>query len=317
MPATTTKARKSSAAKQEKLAAEKKALEELLLSSMDHAMKDWSAYLKCLSKVTKYSWNNYCLLWMQQKQRGREFTDMVKGFQGWKTDYKRTVKRGSKSYAIYTPRMAKATDDNGNIIFNTKGKPVMRPIGFGVGRVFDYRDTEGDQPLPDKPDTSHVMEELDDIGNPKLYEALKQVAKNRNVEVNEATKSILGSAHGWCEFYNDDGTASEIKVLKDLNNTTKATVLMHELGHAIMHDRNAYEDHKPTSIKELEAESVSFLVANHYGIPTENKAFDYIIGHNKSNPKLRETMKESGNTIFKAYKEIIEVTDKCLAKEES
>ena len=93
MSATATKARKSSASKQEKLAAEKKALEELLLSSMDHAMEDWSAYLKCLSKVTKYAWNNYCLLWMQQKQRGREFTDIVKGFKGWKTDYKRTLKK--------------------------------------------------------------------------------------------------------------------------------------------------------------------------------------------------------------------------------
>tara|TARA_X000000368_G_scaffold217050_1_gene171326 strand:+ start:467 stop:1420 length:954 start_codon:yes stop_codon:yes gene_type:complete len=315
MPATATRARKNSASKQEKLAAEKKALEELLLSSMDDAMEDWSAYLKCLSKVTKYSWNNNCLLWMQQKQRDREFTGMVRTFIGWQKDFNRTVKKGSKSYAIYQPLMVPVTDDNGNVIVNIKGKPVKKPIGFGIARVFDYRDTEG-EPLADKPDTSHVMEELDDIGNPKLYEALKQVAKNRNVEVNEATKSILGSAHGWCEFYNDDGTASEIKVLKDLNNTTKATVLMHELGHAIMHDRNAYEDHKPTSIKELEAESVSFLVANHYGISTENKAFDYIIGHNKSDPKLRETMKESGNTIFKAYKEIIEVTDKCLAKEE-
>ena len=144
-----------------------------------------------------------------------------------------------------------------------------------------------------------------------LLNGLLEVAKARKVAVNRCvSKDELGTAHGCCWFMNEDGTASKIDLREDLTEITEVTVLIHELAHSILHNRDEYEGHSPLSIKELEAESTAYLVAKRYGIDTSAKAFDYIIGHNLKDPDLKTTMLDAGSRINKAYKEIITIVDK-------
>ena len=287
------------------------AQQEMLLEGVTMALDNWKGYMDCMSKIPDYSANNTLLIMLQQLQRKRDFSPLVRGYKTWTKDFKRHVVKGSKGYKILAPVMVPLLKD-GQRVLKDDGKPVMRPANFRAISIFDHRDTEG-EPLPQKPDTSHVMAQQDGKVDYMLLNGLLEVAKARKVSVNRCvSKDELGTAHGCCWFTNEDGTASKIDLREDLTETTEATVLMHELAHSILHNRDEYEGHSPLSIKELEAESTAYLVAKHYGIDTSGKAFDYIIGHNLKDPDLKTTMLDAGTRINKAYKEIITIVDKYL-----
>jgi len=285
--------------------------QELLLEGVTVALDNWKGYMDCMSKIPDYSANNTILIMLQQIKRKRDFSPMVRGYKTWIKDFKRHVVKGTKGYKILAPVMVPLVKD-GQKVFRDDGKPVMRPANFRAISVFDHRDTEG-EPLPQKPDTSHVMAQQDGKVDNMLMNGLLKVAKARKVTVNRSvSKDELGTAHGCCWFTNEDGTASKIDLREDLTEVTEVTVLIHELAHSILHNRDEYEGHSPLSIKELEAESTAYLVAKHYGIDTSAKAFDYIIGHNLKDPDLKTTMLDAGTRINKAYKEIITIVDKYL-----
>ena len=285
------------------------AQQEMLLEGVTMALDNWKGYMDCMSKIPDYSANNTLLIMLQQLQRKRDFSPLVRGYKTWTKDFKRHVVKGSKGYKILAPVMVPLLKD-GQRVLKDDGKPVMRPANFRAISIFDHRDTEG-EPLPQRPDTSHVMAQQDGKVDYMLLNGLLEVAKARKVSVNRCvSKDELGTAHGCCWFTNEDGTASKIDLREDLTEITEVTVLMHELAHSILHNRDEYEGHSPLSIKELEAESTAYLVAKHYGIDTGAKAFDYIIGHNLKDPDLKTTMLDAGTRINKAYKEIITIVDK-------
>ena len=285
------------------------AQQEMLLEGVTMALNNWKGYMDCMSKIPDYSANNTLLIMLQQLQRKRDFSPLVRGYKTWTKDFKRHVVKGSKGYKILAPVMVPLLKD-GQRVLKDDGKPVMRPANFRAISIFDHRDTEG-EPLPQRPDTSHVMAQQDGKVDYMLLNGLLEVAKARKVSVNRCvSKDELGTAHGCCWFTNEDGTASKIDLREDLTEITEVTVLMHELAHSILHNRDEYEGHSPLSIKELEAESTAYLVAKHYGIDTGAKAFDYIIGHNLKDPDLKTTMLDAGTRINKAYKEIITIVDK-------
>jgi hypothetical protein len=290
-------------------------MQETLLEGLNKALTNWEEYLEVMAKFAQYSFNNSLLIYIQQLQKGFDPSPMVKGFHSWRKDCKRSVKKGEKGIRILAPIMVPAVDKNGNPILNTLGKPAKRPCGFRGISVFDYRQTDG-EPLPDKPDTSHVMGDIEGDVPKKLYNGLCQVAKARKITINRGvSKEDMGGAHGTCWFLGKNGTANKIELREGLKPTNEVSTLAHELAHSILHNRDEYlEANAPdsTSIKELEAESTAFLVMKHYGIKTEAKAFDYIIGHNMHNKDITETMLTAGNRINKAYQEIVKIVDTYL-----
>ena len=287
-------------------------MQETLLEGLNKALTNWEEYLEVMAKFAQYSFNNSLLIYIQQLQKGFDPSPMVKGFHSWKKDCKRSVRKGEKGIRILAPIMVPSLDKNGNPILNTLGKPVKRPCGFRGIAVFDYRQTKG-EPLPDKPDTSHVMGDIEGNVPEKLYNGLCQVAKARKITINRGvSKEDMGGAHGSCWFLGKNGTANKIELREGLKPTNVVSTLAHELAHSILHNRDEYlEANAPdsTSIKELEAESTAFLVMKHYGIETQGKAFDYIIGHNLHNKDITETMLTAGSRINKAYQEIVKTVD--------
>ena len=127
-------------------------------------------------------------------------------------------------------------------------------------------------------------------------------------------KQKWDGAHGECWFTGENGTASKIKLKEGLSILSEIHTLAHELGHSILHNRDEYEEHDSTSIKELEAESVAMLVCNSYDIDTCKCSFDYIIGHNTKNKDVQESMLNAGDRIYKAHKEITTIVDKHLLR---
>lgn len=121
-------------------------------------------YLKVMSKFHRYSFRNTILIWMQNPDATH-----VAGYDAWKNDFHRQVKKGEKGIRIFAPteyqvkiQKQKIDKDTNLPMGDGEGKPVMETVkekrkGFMATTVFDVSQTEG-EPLPElvKPLNSKV-----------------------------------------------------------------------------------------------------------------------------------------------------------------
>lgn len=288
------------------------ALKDGIQSVLDS--KDWVGFLSAIKQIHDYSFNNKLLIMFGQAKRGWPISSFVAGRTKWNEKFNRQLKEGEYVNPIWilAPVLVEKRDEQGNVIRNGDGTPVRIPIRFRGVRVYDHHQTHGD-PLPE-PDTSTMMSQLRDIACPGVMTGMKQVAKQRQVEVALVSKDELGSALGRCWFANQ-GRASKIEIWDQLNEATRISVMAHELGHAILHNRDEYQEHDSSSIKELEAESVAYLVCSHYGLDLGGRSFQYIVHHNVASDDVVADLLKSGDRIFRAYEEIVTITDKVVGKQ--
>lgn len=278
--------------------------------------KDWAGFLSAIKQIHDYSFNNRLLIMFEQSKRGWPFSPFVAGRTKWNEKFKRQLKEGeySKPIWILAPVLVDRKDLNGNTVYRADGTPDKVAIRFRGVRVYDHHQTHG-EPLPE-PDTAGMMAPVAGAVSPAVLQGMKEVAAKRKVEVHTVEASELGSALGRCWFLNQ-GRASKIELSADLDATTAVTVMAHELGHAILHNRDEYQEHDSSSIKELEAESVAYLVCSHYGVDLGSRSFRYIIHHNVASDDVVADLLKSGDRIFRAYQEITAVVDRvCQHSEE-
>lgn len=270
--------------------------------------KDWAGFLSAIRCIHDYSFNNKLLIMLAQHERGWGFSPFVAGATKWKDKFNRQLKQGefTKPIWILAPVLIKKTDDNGQVICREDGTPVQVPIRFRGVKVYDHHQTEGD-PIPE-PDTTGILAQLDGNVSSDVMQGLIAVAERRGVEYCLTPVEDLSGALGRCWFANG-GRASKIEIAKELNTVTAVSVLAHELGHAILHNRDEYQEHDSSSIKELEAESVAYLVCSHYGVDLGGRSFQYIVHHNTASDDLVADLLKSGDRIFRAYEEIIKTVE--------
>ena len=275
--------------------------------------KDWAGFLSTVKQMHDYSFNNKLLIMFEQAKRGLSISSLVAGKTKWNDKFNRQLKAGewSKPIWILAPVLINKKDENGNDIIGMNGKPVQVPIRVRGVRVYDYRQTDGD-PI-ETPDTIGMMDQLEGNIEAPVFEALCCVASARSVEViPHAPTNELGGALGRCWFTGPNGRANKIEIKEDLNIPTMISVMAHELGHAILHNRDEYIEHDSSSIKELEAESVAYLVCSNYGIDLGSRSFKYIVSHNVASEDVVADILRSGERIFRAYNEIVEIVDDYL-----
>jgi IrrE N-terminal-like domain len=97
----------------------------------------------------------------------------------------------------------------------------------------------------------------------------------------------------------------------------QAKTLAHELGHALLHCGENYTGHDVKSAMELEAESVAFIVLQHFGVDSGDYSFGYISHWVATGTDLEPViaqLKESGVKIQKATNEIINAIDSFTPK---
>ena len=266
--------------------------------------KDWAGFLTSINKIHDYSFNNRMLIMFTQMQRKYGLSPWVAGRRTWETKFNRKLLPGEfkKPIWILAPTIVEDPE---------KEKKVL--IGFHGTKVYDVNQTEGD-PLPE-PDTSDMMSQIEGEANPDIFTGLCAVAANRNPKVtvlDAIPEAEMGEAHGRCWFTGKDGTASKIELKAGLTLASKISVMSHELGHAILHSDDEYRIHTPGSIKELEAESVAFMVCSHYGIDVGNRSFKYIVHHNRATDEIVQEVTRAGTRILKAYEEIVQIVDTFL-----
>ena len=86
---------------------------------------------------------------------------------------------------------------------------------------------------------------------------------------------------------------------KDLDDIHIAKTLIHEYAHSILHKQTDKEQ----SQREIEAESLAFVICDHFGLDTSEYSFGYIASYANNDPK---ELKEILNNIQSTAHEMIE-----------
>lgn len=242
--------------------------------------------LKMMSGFHQYSFNNMMLIWIQRPNAGR-----VAGFKAWQTKFGRHVKKGAKAIWILAPNTSKGKKK----VINEKGEETEEEYtyisSFRSVPVFSEHDTEG-KPIPDVEDV--VEYNTDDIeGYEKMLRSLEKATKSA-VTYEEITD---GSKGYYCR------TTDTITIKNDMSQAETVSVLSHEIAHSILHREGMPECEESREVKELEAESVAYIVCRRLGFDTGKSSFGYVATWASEN--TMETLCKKMELIGKTADQII------------
>ena len=245
----------------------------------------YKQFLNVMAKFPRYSVNNTMLIMMQ-----RPDAQLCQSFTGWK-QMGRYVKKGEKGISILAPapykieREQTKLDEKGRPVFDADGEPVKEKVevtirAFKVVKTFDLSQTDGKE-LP----TIGPSELVGNIeGYPKLLQALQEISP-----VPVSFELVDGDAKG---FYHLED--KKIVVQDGMSEVQTIKTLLHEMAHEKLHDKDNVPEAKDISRngKEVEAESVAYVVCQHYGINTSDYSFSYVAGwsEGKETPELKASL---------------------------
>lgn len=281
-----------------------KGLSQLLKEGVKDYFKSdvYKEYLTALSKFHHYSPRNIQLILAQNPN-----ASYVASFKKWKEDFDRSVNKGEKSIRIFAPVTVKQKDpETGKVLLDKEGKEKTKTF-FKLVPVFDVSQTDGKElakPIYDLEGT------YQDYGN--LYKSAKKVSEANGVAVEFADD--LNGAHG---TYSRQ--TNSISILKGMSEQQTLKTLFHEMAHSELHTLDKMiEQPLSRSTKELQAESVAFVVASHYGMDTSEYSFGYLATWSQDKEGLTDlegqikiVQKEADNLITK----IDSVLEKYQSKE--
>ena len=268
----------------------------------------YKAYLTSMAKFHSYSFNNTLLIAMQGGQ-------LVAGYNKWRDEFHRNVKKGEKGIKIFAPAPYKVKKDvpkldaqgqpvkdkDGNTV--TEQKEVQVPA-FKIVSVFDVSQTEG-EPLP-----SLGVEEL--TGSVEQYQDFFK-ALEQTSPVPIGFEDIPGGSHGYYHL-----TEKRIAIQEGMSELQTLKTAIHEIAHSKLHaidpEAPAIEqaDRPDSRTREVQAESVAYAVCQHYGLDTSDYSFGYVAGWS-SGKDLKE-LKASLETIRATAHELITTIDGHLAQ---
>ena len=268
----------------------------------------YKAYLTSMAKFHSYSFNNTLLIAMQGGQ-------LVAGYNKWRDEFHRNVKKGEKAIKILAPAPFKTKkevpklDAQGRPVMGQDGKPVtevqeIQVPAFKIVSVFDVSQTEG-EPLP-----SIGVEEL--TGSVERYgEFFKALEQTSPVPI--GFEDIPGGSHGYHHL-----TEKRIAIQEGMSELQTLKTAIHEIAHSKLHaidpEAPAIEqaDRPDSRTREVQAESVAYAVCQHYGLDTSDYSFGYVAGWS-SGKDLKE-LKASLETIRATAHELITTIDGHLAQ---
>lgn len=221
-----------------------------------------------MSKFHAYSWGNVLLIRLQCPH-----ASMVAGYGDRKTKHGRQVKRGEKGITILAPCPYYKKEAGEQTEPEEPGDEELRLIqkmGFRTVTVFDISQTEG-KPVP----RLNVPQLAGDVEG---YEAL--LAKLKAVSpVPVAEGELPPGTHGVYRHLERTITLSP-----GMGQLQTVKTLIHEIAHAKLHALPvadgviAGRHEKDRTTREVEAESVAYVVCQYLGLNTSDYSFGYIAG---------------------------------------
>lgn len=260
------------------------------------ASDDWRAALTAAARFRKFSFDNVLLIYAQHAQafeRGLvpvPEPSMVAGFRQWQA-MGRHVLGGQHGYKIFRPNRIqwRETKDPGSGEWRRMartertrpGAPIRQRSRlhpnkpFDLATVFDVSQTDG-EPIPEPPRPLLLV----GAAPQGLWDGLAAQVAERGFALRDARSAAdIGGANGvtnWADL--------TVTVRGDMDDASRAKTLSHELGHACLHDPRrpdgtidvAAATAVTRGAKEVEAESVAFLIGAAHGLDTSVYSLPYI-----------------------------------------
>ena len=270
-------------------------------------------YLSTMSRFHRYSVNNVMLIHMQKPDATH-----VAGFNKWRDNFGRNVRKGEKGIKIIAPTPYKKKieeakldpdtklpmlDADGNAIMEEK--TIQIPM-YKVVSVFDVSQTEG-KPLPE------LAEKL--TGNVQEYEAFMEALK-RSAPVPIRIEPMGADMDGYFS-----ASEQRIAIREGMSQVQTVSAVVHEIAHSKLHNYQKEQEQaaleneaappvarKSRETEEIEAESISYAVCAYYGVETGANSFGYLASWSKD--KELSALRESLETINKTSSGLISDIDR-------
>jgi len=235
----------------------------------------WTDYLKTASRFHNYSMNNLMLISLQAPE-----ATSVAGYKTWQS-LGRQVRKGEGGIRILAPMTGKDKDTGESRVF-----------GFRTVSVFDIAQTDGKE-LALSP-----VENLSGYAPDGIFKALTGVSKGLGFKVvmDDGWGGANGSTH-W--------ETKTIRILSANEPLMQVKTMAHELGHVTLHGPAKDDAPGEREIKELEAESVAFIVCRALGIQSDDYSFGYVLSWAGGDEQALKSLKDSASRIVRAADQII------------
>lgn len=264
-----------------------------------YASDSYAQYITAMAKFHHYSFGNALLILFQCPHATN-----VAGYGTWEL-LGRHVKYGEKGIMILAPCNFRASLERekidpltGQALLGPDGKPLtekvkISPNRFKIAHVFDLSQTEGRE-LP-QIGVSELTGDVADYNG--IYNRLTALSPLPVVQ-----EDFQRSAKGYTSF-----TENRIVVKPGMSQVQTIKTLVHEITHAKLHKPDDILDvprQDERRRKEVEAESIAYVVCQHFGIDTTDYSLAYVAGWSKGR-ELTE-LKGSLNIIHATAGEIID-----------
>lgn len=237
--------------------------------------QQYADYLRTMSRFHDYSFRNILLILAQKPD-----ASLVAGYQDWQRKFKRHVRYGETGIRILAPAPYKARRTvqqydpaTHQPMFGQDGTPVTAEQEvtvpcYKVVTVFDVSQTEG-EPLP----TLGVDELSGDVERcQEFFAALEKVSP-----VPIGFEDIGDGAHGYYHL-----AEKRIAIQKGMGQLQTLKTAIHEIAHAVLHalpEGGSKPENRPNQrTREVQAESVAFVVCQHFGLDTSDYSLGYVAG---------------------------------------
>jgi antirestriction protein ArdC len=242
----------------------------------------WQGWLDVQRRFHRYSFGNTMLIHLQ-----RPDASYVAGFHTW-LRLGRRVRKGEKGIAILAPIVRRLRVENQN---GEDQVIVGAPRNFKPASVFDLSQTEGDH-LPE------ISSRLVGDDPRSAFVPLVEVAASVGFAV-ELVDEFPDARNGDCSHGDH-----RIRLRRHLAPAQRVKTLAHELAHAVLHGPNCELSER--GLKELEAESVAYVVCNELEIDSSSYSFGYVAGWAGGGPEATKAISACGQRIVKAARLIVD-----------
>ena len=273
---------------------------------------EYKKYLKAMSAFYDYSSGNIFRILMQKPEATR-----VAPFGVWRK-LGRIPQKGT-AIKIIAPIVFKGGEridpETGKPVLDENGSPVMARAytRYRVEYVFDESDTTG-EPLP-----CYGVDELS--GGVKDYAEIFKAVKDTSPYPVAFEGIEKSGTKGYFHL-----REKRIAIKEGMPEAMNVEILIHEITHAMLHDIDLdnpseadIEARKNSRAREVEADSVAYVVCQHYGIDTGQYSFAYIAGWSADDKKREfksslETIRTTSKKLIDSidYKLILQLSDKPL-----
>ena len=285
-------------------------------------------FLNTMAERPRYSFNNTVLVYLQKPD-----TTFLAGYGKFRETYGHQVMQGEKGIKIFAPIIRKKKN---NLLEeeiektkdNKEEKEEETIVGFRMVKIFDISQTktimekteEGNE-IPCKK-AQKLIDSLSYLKMVNLWaedeefqEELLAAAKDM-IDIPVMEEKLSPDLGGYFRLKDKDNL--HIVLNNKFGITSRFTTLLHEWTHYHLHNPFKKETEWITEKfkkqdKEIQAESVAYIVAKHFGIDSSPESFKYVASWSKE--KDIKDLKTSMEIIQKTAATFIELIETRLETE--